>query len=109
MQHLGQEHEGMYVEKIEQRHIPLDEARKAKEVFLTSSSVLVMPVVAWDGEPIGDGKSGPNSLAMRVMLENDLVPRIDSEEHHEVPYGYNTGMEYAGSTLEVDPPWSTGA
>lgn len=37
----------------------------AKEAFLTSATNFVMPVVSLDGEPVGDGRPGPETLALR--------------------------------------------
>ena len=37
----------------------MDDARAAAEMLLLGSSVKVAPIVAWDGQPIGDGKPGP--------------------------------------------------
>jgi D-alanine transaminase len=36
-----------------------DELRAAREVFVTSATSFVKPVVAIDGKPVGDGKVGP--------------------------------------------------
>ena len=41
---------------FEQRHISLEEAKAAKEVMLTSSSLPVMPVLLWDDTTIGAGE-----------------------------------------------------
>lgn len=43
---------------VEERPIKLEELRQAKEVFLTSTTSEVKPVVMIDKEPIGDGKAG---------------------------------------------------
>jgi len=45
--------------------LPLDEFRAADEVFLTSSVLTVVPVVALDGRPVGDGRPGPVSTVLR--------------------------------------------
>jgi 4-amino-4-deoxychorismate lyase len=36
--------------------VTVEEARRAKEVMLVGSGVLVMPVVEWDGRPVNDGE-----------------------------------------------------
>ena len=38
------------------RKIPEAEARKAKEMMLIMSGWLILPVVEWDGKPVGNGK-----------------------------------------------------
>lgn len=45
--------------KIEERTFTLAEALKAREAFVTSATNTVMPVVAIDGQKIGDGRPGP--------------------------------------------------
>ena len=37
--------------------IPESEARKAKEMMLIMSAYMILPVVEWDGKPVGSGKS----------------------------------------------------
>ena len=63
----------------------------AREVMMTSSTLPVMPVVEWDGVPIGEGKAGPLTLALRKLLLLDAEPR-DDDQHDAVPYGYLTMM-----------------
>ena len=52
--------------------IPVAEARAAREMLLLGSSVKVAPIVAWDGQPIGDGKPGPVAKALLAVLEEDM-------------------------------------
>lgn len=48
----------------------LEEALEAAEVFVTAATSLVMPVVAINDTPIGDGKPGPIACGLReVYLE----------------------------------------
>lgn len=54
---------------VEERLFSVAEALAAKEVFITSASVLVQGVVAIDGHPIGDGKVG---AAVRRLREIHL-------------------------------------
>lgn len=51
--------------KLEERPFLLAEALKAKEAFITSATNIVMPVVAIDGQRIGDGKPGPVTARLR--------------------------------------------
>jgi len=37
----------------------------AREAFLSSATLVVMPVVEIDGRPIGDGRPGPTALTLR--------------------------------------------
>jgi len=47
---------------VSEAAIPLDELRAAEELFLTSTGVEVLPVVAIDGTPVGEGRPGPITL-----------------------------------------------
>ena len=51
--------------RVEERPFTLDEARQAKEAFITSASTWVTPVIAIDGEPVGAGRPGPLARALR--------------------------------------------
>lgn len=51
---------------IEERKFTVDEAKAAREAFVTSASSIVMPVVAIDGTPIGEGKPGPVATELRA-------------------------------------------
>jgi D-alanine transaminase len=53
--------------RLDERLFSVNEAHVASEAFLTSASMLVMPVVAVDGRPVGDGKPGPLSRRLREL------------------------------------------
>ena len=57
---------------VEVCDIPVADARAAREMLLLGSSVKVAPIVAWDGQPIGDGKPGPIARALLDLLEEDM-------------------------------------
>jgi len=44
--------------ELEERAFSVEEAKAAKEAFLTSSTSLVLPITALDGQPIGNGHPG---------------------------------------------------
>ena len=46
----------------------LDDLRTADEAFTTSSIREVMPVVAVDGTPVGDGRPGPVAARLQALL-----------------------------------------
>lgn len=54
--------------KLEERPFTPREATEAAEAFVTAATQLVMPVVAIDGTPIGDGKPGPVSRRLREQF-----------------------------------------
>ncbi|MER2267288.1 D-amino-acid transaminase [Methylobacterium oxalidis] len=53
--------------RIEERPFAVEEALAAAEAFYTSASAFVMPVVAIDGHPIGDGRPGPHTRRLREL------------------------------------------
>ncbi|HSF06977.1 MAG TPA: aminotransferase class IV [Methylomirabilota bacterium] len=64
--------------------IPVAEARAAREMMLIGSSIEVAPIVEWDRKPIGDGKPGPVTRALRELLKEDM--RSGRERLIDVPY-----------------------
>ena len=44
---------------VEERVVTMDEVWNADEVWISSSSKELVPVVKLDGKPVGDGKAGP--------------------------------------------------
>jgi D-alanine transaminase len=59
---------------IRREGLPVDErpftpadALAAKEAFITSASTFVLPVIAVDGRPVGDGKVGPVAMKLRRL------------------------------------------
>lgn len=52
---------------IDERVFTIDEALAAAEAFYTSASSFVMPVIAIDGKPVGDGRPGPQTLRLRQL------------------------------------------
>jgi D-alanine transaminase len=49
-----------------ERPFTVAEAKYASEAFLTSTTADLLPVVAIDGDPVGDGKPGPLSQKLRA-------------------------------------------
>jgi len=50
---------------VEERAFSIDEAKKAAEAFVSSSTLLIMPVVEIDGHKIGDGQPGERTGQIR--------------------------------------------
>jgi 4-amino-4-deoxychorismate lyase len=57
---------------VEVVDIPVAEARAATEMLLIGSSVRVAPIVAWDGQPIGNGRPGPIAKALLEVVDQDM-------------------------------------
>ena len=56
---------------VSERPFTVEEAKQAREAFITAASTFVMPVVGIDGVTIGDGKPGPVSKRLRALyLDN---------------------------------------
>jgi branched-subunit amino acid aminotransferase/4-amino-4-deoxychorismate lyase len=55
-------------EEVVEDRFPLDALAAADEAFTTSSIREVMPVVALDGQPIGQGKPGPTAARLHAAL-----------------------------------------
>jgi D-alanine transaminase len=51
--------------KIEERGFTVDEAKSAREAFITAATTVVMPVVAIDGQPVANGHPGSIALSLR--------------------------------------------
>lgn len=57
--------------RLEERAFTPEEARNAREAFITGAGALILPVVAIDGAPIGTGKPGPVAQRLRALyIEN---------------------------------------
>jgi 4-amino-4-deoxychorismate lyase len=72
------------IKGIEVCDIPVAEARTAREMMLIGSSIKVAPIVEWDQHPIGGGKPGPVTRALRELLDTDM--RSGRERLTDVPY-----------------------
>lgn len=53
--------------RLEVRTFSIDEARAAREAFVTAASSFVMPVVEIDGAVLGDGSPGPVARRLRDL------------------------------------------
>jgi D-alanine transaminase len=53
--------------ELVERAFTIEEARCAREAFVTSATNTVLPVVAIDGQPIGDGSPGSLAASLRSM------------------------------------------
>ena len=62
--------------KVEERPFSVKEALQAREAFLTSATNTVMPVVAINGQQIGEGRPGP--IAQRLRSRFHQVAEISA-------------------------------
>ena len=52
---------------VEERPFTVEEAKAAREAFITAASLFVHPITAIDGRPVGDGRPGPVALRLRDL------------------------------------------
>ncbi|MEH0875733.1 D-amino-acid transaminase [Pectobacterium cacticida] len=60
---------------LEERNFTPQEAYHAKEIFVTSATMLVLPVVMLDGKTIGDGKPGKITQRLREIYL-DIITQL---------------------------------
>jgi D-alanine transaminase len=58
---------------FEERAFTRADLRHAREVFLTSATSFVKPIVAIDGEPVGDGTVGPVSTRLFALMARHVL------------------------------------
>ncbi len=63
--------------RLVERPFTVQEARRAREAFLTSTTSFVLPVTAIDGAPVGDGRPGPVATRLRELYRR-YMERADS-------------------------------
>jgi D-alanine transaminase len=62
--------------EIEERGFTVDEAKAAREAFITSATSTVMPVVAIDGDPVANGHPGSVALSLRAAFFDVAEKRL---------------------------------
>lgn len=55
---------------VEERRFSLNEAKRAQEAFITGATTLIMPVVAIDDTPVGNGKPGALATSLRAHFHD---------------------------------------
>lgn len=58
---------------VEERAFTPAEAKDAAEAFITSATNFVLPVTSIDGQAVGDGKPGPQTLKLRQLYIEDKL------------------------------------
>ncbi|XP_065851122.1 D-amino-acid transaminase, chloroplastic isoform X2 [Euphorbia lathyris] len=58
--------------KVEVRNVTVEEGKKADEMMLIGSGILVRPVVQWDDHMIGDGKEGSVTMSLLNLILEDM-------------------------------------
>lgn len=63
--------------KVEERGFTVEEAKRAREAFLTAATTVVMPVVEIDGAPVANGHPGSVALSLRQSFF-DVAEKIQA-------------------------------
>jgi D-alanine transaminase len=53
--------------EVDERPFTPDEARAASEAFITGAGSIVLPIIAVDGKPVGNGVPGPVAIRLRNL------------------------------------------
>lgn len=61
---------------VEERAFTPEEAKDAAEAFITSATNFVLPVTSIDGQAVGDGKPGPQTLKLRQLYIEDKLANV---------------------------------
>lgn len=61
--------------RFAERRFSLEEARRAREAFLTSSSVFLLPITRIDGAPVGSGRPGEMGARLRALYLSSIADR----------------------------------
>ncbi|WP_026481701.1 D-amino-acid transaminase [Ahrensia sp. 13_GOM-1096m] len=60
--------------KVEERHFSVDEAKNAREAFITAATTILIPVVSIDGDSVANGHAGSITEQLRIQF------RIEAEK-----------------------------
>jgi D-alanine transaminase len=60
---------------VEERKFTVEEAKGAREAFMTAASTVVMPIVRIDGTPVADGRPGPVATKLRAAF-HDVAEKV---------------------------------
>lgn len=65
--------------------ITLEKAKGSAEAMYVGSGLPILPIIAWDEQPVGDGKVGALTLALSDLLWEDMI--AGPETHRlRIPY-----------------------
>ncbi|MQL86177.1 hypothetical protein Taro_018705 [Colocasia esculenta] len=70
---------------VQTGNITVKEAKDSAEMMYVGSSLPLLPIIEWDGQPIGDGRVGELTLALSDLLWEDMVAGPDTQRT-PIPY-----------------------
>lgn len=65
------------IKEVKFNRITLEKAYQASEIFLTGTSVNIVPVISYDGNRIGDGCPGPVYSRLSKLLWEDMTENFE--------------------------------
>jgi D-alanine transaminase len=69
---------------VEERTFTLDELAQADEVFLSSTTCEVMPIIEVDGKSVADGLPGPVTKRLQEMFEQEIEKQCGALKDHSL-------------------------
>ncbi|KAL3508708.1 hypothetical protein ACH5RR_028109 [Cinchona calisaya] len=80
-----------HLKSVKTNNLTVEEAKTAAEMMYIGSTLPVLPIIAWDDKPIGDGKVGKLTMALSDLLWEDMV--AGPETHRiTVPYVWESQL-----------------
>lgn len=73
------------LKSIRTDNLTVEEAKNAAEMMYIGSTLPILPIIAWDDKPIGDGKVGELTMALSDLLWEDMVAGPETQRI-PVPY-----------------------
>ncbi|XP_057457931.1 D-amino-acid transaminase, chloroplastic-like isoform X2 [Lotus japonicus] len=70
---------------VTNKNLTVEEAKASAEMMFVGSTLPVLPIIAWDDQPIGDGRVGELTMKLSDLLWDDMVAGPDTQRI-AVPY-----------------------
>lgn len=76
-----------HLKSVKTDNITTVDAKKSTEMMYVGSTLPILPIIAWDDKPIGDGNVGELTMALSDLLWEDMVA---GPETHRFPVPYES-------------------
>lgn len=67
-------------------NLTVEEAKSSAEMMFVGSTLPLLPIIAWDEQPIGDGKVGELTMELSDLVWDDMVAGPTETQRTLVPY-----------------------
>ncbi|XP_039072208.1 D-amino-acid transaminase, chloroplastic-like isoform X2 [Hibiscus syriacus] len=67
------------LKSVKTADLTVEEAKRSTEMMYIGSTLPILPIIAWDEQPIGDGKVGYLTMALSDLLWHDMVAGPDTQ------------------------------